>query len=617
MTVETEELNASLTTAQIFSRLLPDTPQKYLGLYTDDAPQDSREAALRNHLMVRRNYEALVSGDGACAGCGEKSILRAAASVTEAYMRPLYHKKADRLRAKADHVEQQGLAKLQALKERNEAEYQLFRRAVAHIIMGLGGEDDEDTTKRIAQHGPISDEEIIKGIVAVMRQDAFNHRDLQAVDGRQANGMSVMFMGASTGCNTVYGSTPPSNPHPYPWMNSLFQDGATISWLLGESLILNHARRSVVPERLADALLERDENIMTEADYFTLTHLDDALMTDQEVRELPKVWVVGGDGALGDIGFQNVSKVMLQNRPNVKMLMLDTQVYSNTGGQNSDSSTMLGGYDMNQFGVASQGKLIEKKNVAEAFTSGHGSPFVAQVSMANAAKLYKAMLDGLEYRGTAFFQAYTTCQPEHGVADNMSADQAKAVRDSRGMPEFVYNPRRGETSQEAFDLKGNPTVNRDWWRTKYKSTGEEYNYTVAHWALTEDRFRKHVKSIKEDEARELIHFDDMLALITQDDVVYRRVFDPNHRSSVPNFGVYIKAEVNGKMKYYAVSRQMVLFAVERRKAWRMLQSKAGVVNKDYLAQKALLKKLDAGEISLPDVRSKTRELVAAELAAIK
>ena len=47
--------------------------------------------------MVRRNYDALVSGDGACAGCGEKSILRAIAAVTEAYMRPLYHAKADRL----------------------------------------------------------------------------------------------------------------------------------------------------------------------------------------------------------------------------------------------------------------------------------------------------------------------------------------------------------------------------------------------------------------------------------------------------------------------------------------------------------------------------------------
>jgi len=621
MTRETEQLNAELTTAQVFSRLLPDTPQKFLGLYNDGDAANSREAALRNHLMVRRNYEALVSGDGACAGCGEKSILRAAASITEAYMRPLYHKKADRIRAKADRLEQEGVVRLAAAQTRNPAEHALFRQLFAHAIAGLGGENEEDTAKRIgdyeAKHGPITDEQIVGGLVAVMRQDAFNHKELQSVDGRQANGMSVMMMGASTGCNTVYGSTPPSNPHPYPWMNSLFQDGATISWLMAESTIITHARRSVVPERLADALLERVEQVATPTDYFTLTHLDDTLMTDQEVRELPKVWVIGGDGALGDIGFQNVSKVILQNRPNVKMLMLDTQVYSNTGGQNSDSSTMLGGYDMNQFGVASQGKLIEKKNVAEAFTSGHGSPFVAQVSMANAAKLYKSILDGLDYRGTAFFQSYTTCQPEHAVADNMSADQAKMVRDARGMPEFVFNPRKGETAQEAFDLKGNPSMDRDWWRTKFASTGEEYNFNVAHWALTEGRFRKHVKAIKEDDAAKLTLLDDILVCITQDDVIHRRVFDVKHRSFAPNFGCYIKSEESGTFKYYAVSRQMVLFAVERRKAWRMLQSKAGIVNKDYLAQKAVLAKVDKGELSLAEVKSRARELIASELAVLK
>jgi pyruvate-ferredoxin/flavodoxin oxidoreductase len=399
-------------------------------------------------------------------------------------------------------------------------------------------------------------------------------------------------------------------------MNSLFQDGITVGWLLGESFIVDHGRRSVIPERLGDALLHRDSDVITPREYYEYVHFSDAVMTDQEVLELPKAWVVGGDGGMGDIGYQNTSKVILQNRPNVKMLMLDTQVYSNTGGQNSDSSTMLGGYDMNQFGTASQGKLIEKKNVAEAFTSGHGSPFVAQVSMANAAKLYKAMLDGLEYRGTAFFQSYTTCQPEHGVSDNMSADQAKMVRDARGMPEFVFNPRNGETSQEIFNLQGNPSTNRDWWRTKYASTGEEYNFTVAHWALTEGRFRKHVKAIKEEDAREMIHLDDMLVFITQDDVIYRRMFNPNHRSYVQNFGCYIKVELNGKMKYYAVSRQMVLFAVERRKAWRMLQSKAGVVNKDYLAQKALLAKLDKGELQIADLQAKTKELFDAELAKI-
>ena len=271
---------------------------------------------------------------------------------------------------------------------------------------------------------------------------------------------------------------------------------------------------------------------------------------------------------------------------------------------------------MNQFGAASQGKLTEKKNVAEAFTCGHGSPFVAQVSMANAAKMYKAMLDGLEYRGTAFFQSYTTCQPEHGVPDHMSADQAKLARDSRAMPEFVFNPREGETVQEAFNLKGNPTLNKDWWETKYASTGEKYNYTVAHWALTEARFRKHVKAISEEETKECIHFDDALICITQDDVTHRRVFDPDHRSYVTNFGTYIQAEINGKMKFFAVSRQMVLFAVERRKAWRMLQSRAGIVNKDYQAQRALIKKVDAGKIEAADFLGRTRELFEAELAAL-
>ena len=141
--------------------------------------------------------------------------------------------------------------------------------------------------------------------------------------------------------------------------------------------------------------------------------------------------------------------------------------------------------------------------------------------------------------------------------------------------------------------------------------------TVAHWAITEGRFRKHVKSISDEEASKLVLLDDMLQFITQDDVVNRRVFDPNHRSSVPNFGCFIKAEINGKLKHFAVSRQMVLFAVERRKAWRMLQSKAGVSNKDYAAQRAFLAKVDKGEIPLADAKARTRELLAAELAAIK
>ena len=610
MVQETEEVNAEHETGTAFLDLLPDTSQKYLGLYNDQRPQDSKTATLRNMLMVRRNYDALVSGDGACAGCGEKSVLKAITSVTEAYMRPLFHAKADRFRAKADLLQREGEQKLAALKERSAEEYELFRQAVAHLLMGLGGEDEKDTSARMAEHGAISDKDVIGAITAVMRQEAFNHKNLQAIDGRIANGMSVMAMAAHTGCNTVYGSTPSNNPHPYPWMNSLFQDGITVGWLLGESFIVDHGRRSVIPERLADALMNREKDVINPREYYEYVHFSDAVMTDQEILELPKAWVVGGDGGMGDIGYQNTSKVILQNRPNVKALMLDTQVYSNTGGQNSDSTPMLGGNDMNVFGTATQGKNVEKKTVAETFLAGHGSPFIAQISIANAPKLYKAILDGLEYRGTAFYQCFTTCQPEHGVADDMALTQAQRVRDSRGAPEFVFNPRMGETYQEALDVKGNPSIDMDWYETKFKAANEPYRYTVAHWCATEARFRNHLKKIKKDDAARLIPLENMLVRITQQDVVYRRYLAPDHRSYVPDFGVYIKVQgVNGDIEYRTLSRQLVLFCVERRKAWRMLQSKAGIENREYKAQRSILADVDAGKIAREEFFARAEELL--------
>src|SRR5262249_39197958 len=121
-----EGVNAGHETRAGFLNLLPGPAQKDLGLYNHARPRESKAAALRNKLMVRRNYDALVSGDGACAGCGEKSILRAVAAVTEAYMRPIYHAKADRFTAKAAQLEQAGTQRLAELKERCQPEYELF-----------------------------------------------------------------------------------------------------------------------------------------------------------------------------------------------------------------------------------------------------------------------------------------------------------------------------------------------------------------------------------------------------------------------------------------------------------------------------------------------------------
>ena len=579
MEEETEEVNALHITQIKFLDLLPETPQKFLGKFNADDPMEAKAAVLQNHLMVRKNYEAMVSGDGSCAGCGEKSVLKSVSSLTEAYMRPLYHQKADRMDAKAAALKSEGAAKLAEMKSKDEESYKWWATTIKHAILNLGGESDEDSYDRIEKNFKGSDQDLIDALVLVLGQDAFNHRDLRAVDGRYDNGMSVMMMSSSTGCNSVYGSTHPNNPHSYPWMNSLFQDSPTLAWLFGESIMADHAKRSVIPERLADALLEGKS--VGYSQYFDYTHFADALMTDLEIKELPKVWAVGGDGGMGDIGFQWLSKVVLQNRPNVKLLMLDTQVYSNTGGQNSDSSVMPGGFDMNQHGKATEGKLTERKEVAAIFMAGHGSPYVAQVSMANSATMFKAILDGLDYRGTMYLQAFTSCQPEHGISDDVSTTQAKYVRDSRGVPQFIFDPNQGETYIETLSLKGNPDLKRDWMQKTIPGTKDKYNYTVAHWATTENRFRKHFFKVKPGEETNLIHVDEMLTRITQSDITYRKHIHPENDCFVPAKGVYIMVEKGDKMVPMGISRQMVLFCVERRKNWRMLQNWAGLPNSDY------------------------------------
>jgi pyruvate-ferredoxin/flavodoxin oxidoreductase len=183
----------------------------------------------------------------------------------------------------------------------------------------------------------------------------------------------------------------------------------------------------------------------------------------------------------------------------------------------------------------------------------------------------------------------------------MALTQAQRVRDSRGAPEFVFNPRLGETYQEALDVKGNPSIDMDWYDAKFKGTNASYRYTVAHWCATEARFRNHLKKVKKDGLANLIPLEKMLARITQQDVVYRRYLVSNHRSYVPDFGVYITIQgANGELEFRSLSRQLVLFCVERRKAWRMLQSKAGIENREYKAQRSLLADVDSGKISKED-----------------
>lgn len=245
----------------------------------------------------------------------------------------------------------------------------------------------------------------------------------------------------STGCSTVYASTYPYNPYLVPWTNSLFENGP------------------------ADAMGVRAR-------------------WDQMGWDDKKLWVVGGDGAMLDIGFQSLSR-MLASGMNIKVLILDTQVYSNTGGQSSTATFKGQNTKFSVHGKVVKGKTERRKEIAQ-IAMMHPNTFVAQTSCAMSNHFYKSIMAANEYDGPAVISVYTTCQPEHGVGDNLAMAQSKLAVDTRAFPVLVYDPRKGDKIADRLSLQGNPAPKEDWYTNP--KTGEVFDFVT--FARTEGRFEK-------------------------------------------------------------------------------------------------------------------------------
>ncbi len=258
---------------------------------------------------------------------------------------------------------------------------------------------------------------------------------------RQLHGPESMGIVAATGCNTVYGSTYPYNPYLVPWTNSLFENAATDA--MGIRLRWNQAG-----------------------------HAD------------RRLWAVGGDGAMYDIGFQALSRLVASGA-DVKTMVLDTQVYSNTGGQASTAS--FGGQitKLSAYGQELHGRPERRKELGRILMA-HGEVYVAQTTTAHLNHFYRSVMEANEYPGPAVLVVYTPCQPEHGIPDDASARQSRRAVDSRAFPLFSYDPRRGETLAERLSLTGNPAVREDWY---HLPDGSQYDFLA--FAQTEGRFAGH------------------------------------------------------------------------------------------------------------------------------
>lgn len=246
---------------------------------------------------------------------------------------------------------------------------------------------------------------------------------------------------AATGCNTVYCSTYPYNPFLVPWTNSLFENAPAVA-------------------------------------------MGVRAKWDQRGWQARRLWVIGGDGAMYDIGFQSLSR-MLASGMDIKVLVLDTQVYSNTGGQVSTASFLGQDAKMASVGPAVPGKRERRKELGLLCLT-HPEVFVAQTTPAHINHFYRAVMDANSFPGPAVVVAYTTCQPEHGVGDERAAAQAQLAVESRAFPLFVHDPRRGETLRQRLSLQGNPDPKADW--TRHPKTGEIVDFVA--FARTEGRFAR-------------------------------------------------------------------------------------------------------------------------------
>jgi len=185
-----------------------------------------------------------------------------------------------------------------------------------------------------------------------------------------------------------------------------------------------------------------------------------------------------------DIGFQSLSRLVASGL-DIKVLVLDTGVYSNTGGQTSTASFTAQVSKLSAYGKSEHGKQEKRKELGRIMVA-HGDAYVAQVAASNINHLYRAVIDANAYPGPAVIVAYAPCMPEHGIADDAANRQAKLAVDSRAFPLFTYDPRRGDSMTERLSLQGNPAVKEDWSKNPDGTT-----FDFISFARTEGRFSQH------------------------------------------------------------------------------------------------------------------------------
>ncbi len=310
----------------------------------------------------------------------------------------------------------------------------------------------------------------------------------------------------ATGCSSIYGGSVPNTPYSIPWANSLFEDNAEFGYGMELSYKNMRKRVSDIMNRDKDKVNQEIANLYEK----WLNNKDDFEITMEVKNELSKldicselkelinyvparsVWAIGGDGWAYDIGFGGIDHV-LSSGEDINILVLDTEVYSNTGGQASKSSRIG---QVAQF--ASTGKKTYKKDLFRIAMS-YPNCYVAMVSFgSNFMQTIKAMKEAMEHKGPSIIIAYSPCN-EQGIKGGLvnATNEQKLVVESGYLTLMRYVPEDGklyiDSREPDFDkyeellknevrynslVKNNPTEAEEYLRLNKEEAINRHNYYV-------------------------------------------------------------------------------------------------------------------------------------------
>ena len=495
-----------------FMGATPNTPTRF----TEGS--DTPDGDIKRLMLDHENFYATTGGHGGCRGCGEVTAIRLVMSTSHAISE----------RRRREHVKQ-----LNTIVDRLYA-----KRATV---------EDEARRQRLTR-----------------TLTTLERRLYEQEGGPTGNGPASTIIANSTGCSSVYASTMPFNNYLDPWVNSLFQDAQPLAKGIFEGV----AAQSVADVRaLRVAELELSDSYEPEVHDKALSTLSWEGYRPDEMALLPTVLTIGGDGATYDIGFGAMSRILASDTP-VKVLVLNSGVYSNTGGQASTASLTGQDSDLARFGSAHDGKHESRKELG-LLASFHPNVYVCSTSTALQSHFLTSTMEFLRYQdAAAVLDVYTPCGSEHGIPEEASSRRARLAVESRMNPVFVHDPRRGSTLHDWFSLDGNPDIDKTWTTTDLAHRDEAGDLqlmrlplTPAEFALGETRFRKQFKRLAPELEDVAVPIDEYVEL-SRDEQAVRVPF-------------VFATDDDQKLVKVQCSASIVALVKDRRRYWQILQYLSG------------------------------------------